>query len=220
MKGDHLDEDQLAAAVATTIRHYDDKAAAFWAGTHDHDVTQNLRALLRHIGGAAPFRILDLGCGPGRDLATLRDMGHQPIGLDAAARFCVMAREWSGCEVWRQDMLAMELPTDYFDGVFANAVLFHVPTQELPRVLKELWTSLKARGVLFSSNPRGQNEEGWQGDRYGVFHDREQWSRYVTAAGFEELEHYYRPPGQPRHRQPWLATVWRKLDQTERGDRP
>ena len=104
----------------------------------------------------------------------------------------------------------MDLPAGHFDGVFANAVLFHVPSQELPRILLELAATLKSRGVLFCSNPRGNNQEGLSGDRYGCFFDLPTWRQYVTAAGFTELGHYYRPPGLPRHQQPWLATIWRK----------
>jgi 2-polyprenyl-3-methyl-5-hydroxy-6-metoxy-1,4-benzoquinol methylase len=69
--------------------------------------------------------------------------------------FAAMARAHSGCEVWQQDFLKLALPEKYFDGVFANAALFHVPSQELPRVLRELHMTLKPGGVLFSSNPRG-----------------------------------------------------------------
>ena len=53
----------------------------------------------------------------------------------------------------------MKLPESRFDGIFANASLFHVPSQELPRVLAELSATLRSRGVLFCSNPRGNNEE-------------------------------------------------------------
>ena len=120
-----------------------------------------------------------------------------------------MARADSGCEVLRQDFLALDLPAGRFDGVFANASLFHVPSQELPRVLRELHAALKPRGVLFSSNPRGENQEGWNRGRYGVYHDLEQWRRFMVEAGFRELEHYYRPAGLPREQQPWLASVWR-----------
>ena len=66
--------------------------------------------------------------------------------------------------------------------------------------------------MLFCSNPRGDNQEGWVGGRYGCFWDLETWRTLVTNAGFVELRHYYRPPGRPRHEQPWLATVWRKGD--------
>ncbi|MNN07946.1 hypothetical protein D3C81_1207820 [compost metagenome] len=121
-----------------------------------------------------------------------------------------MARADVGCEVWQQDFLELELPERYFDGIFANASLFHVPHQELPRVLTELRAALKDDGVLFSSNPRGDNSEGWNSGRYGAFHDLENWRRLLVDAGFVELEHYYRPAGLPREQQPWLASVWRR----------
>jgi SAM-dependent methyltransferase len=97
------------------------------------------------------------------------ELGHIAVGLDGAPHFAVMARAHSGCKVWQQDFLELDLPDRHFDGVFANAALFHVPCQELPRVLLELYASLKPGGVLFSSNPRGHNEEGWNGRRYGVY---------------------------------------------------
>ncbi|MGB2816026.1 MAG: class I SAM-dependent methyltransferase, partial [Burkholderiaceae bacterium] len=108
------------------------------------------------------------------------------------------------------NFLELDLPAVQYDGVFANAVLFHIPRQELPRVLRELHAALKPNGVLFASNPRGTGEEGWNGDRYGVFLDWEAWRSLMVAVGFLELSHYYRPPGLPREQQPWLASVWRK----------
>jgi SAM-dependent methyltransferase len=196
---------------AATLAHYDASAESFRAGTWDHDVRQNVEALLRHIEASPPFAILDFGCGPGRDLCTLTALGHEAIGLDGSRRFVEMARVESGCEVWHQDFLALDLPPARFDGVFANASLFHVPTRELPRVLGELHATLRPGGVLFSSNPRGDNEEGWSRGRYCAYHDLDAWRRFVSAAGFTELEHYYRPPGLPRDRQPWLASVWRRV---------
>jgi hypothetical protein len=77
-------------------------------------------------------------------------------------------------------------------------------------VLRQLHATLKPGGVLFCSNPRGPGEEGWYGDRYGVWLDLAAWRALLGAAGFVELEHYYRPPGLPREQQPWLAMVWRR----------
>jgi SAM-dependent methyltransferase len=195
---------------AGTLEHYNQRADDFWAGTRGHDVSQNIDALLSQMEGAPPFSILDFGCGPGRDLKTFSELGHHAIGLEGAARFAEMARAWSGCEVWQQDFLALDLPDESFDGIFANAALFHVPGAELPRVLRELHAALKPRGVLFSSNPHGNNEEGWNRGRYGAYHDLAAWQNYLTRSGFAGLAHYYRPPGQPREQQPWLASVWRK----------
>lgn len=198
-------------ATGRTLTHYDCTADAFRAGTRDHDVSQNIAALLRHIRVPPPFVLLDVGCGPGRDLKTFTALGHRAIGLDGAAAFVAMARADSGCEVWQQNFLHLELPTAYFDGVYANASLFHVPLDALPRVLQALHASLKPDGVLFSSNPRGENQAGFQGERYGVYHDLAAWRALMTQAGFVELEHYYRPSGLPREQQPWLASVWRAV---------
>ena len=203
--------DDLAHIVASTLGHYAQRAEDYQQGTQDHDVSQNLDALLNAMTGSPPWTILDFGCGPGRDLRAFAARGHQAIGLDGVARFAAMAREASGCEVWQQDFLALALPAAHFDGVFANASLFHVPSCELPRVLRELHATLKPGGVLFSSNPRGQNQEGWYGERFGAYHDLPAWRAYLTAAGFAEISHYYRPPGLPREQQPWLASLWRRL---------
>ena len=207
--------DDLALITGKTLGHYNERAVEFWNGTRDHDVKQNIEALMRHIQGTPPLCILDFGCGPGRDLAVFRALGHEPIGLEGSPQFCVMAREHSGCEVWEQNFLALELPHGHFDGIFANASLFHVPSQELPRVLKELHAALKPDGVLFTSNPRGNNEEGWNFGRYGAYHNLESWRGFLQTAGFTELEHYYRPPGLPTEQQPWLASVWRKSNASD-----
>ncbi len=201
---------ELREVSARTVAHYDASAHSFREGTWDHDVSQNYAAFLGAIEGPAPFVVLDLGCGPGRDLAYFRSLGHEPVGLDGSAAFVEMARASTGCEVLHQSFLALSLPAGRFHGVFANASLFHVPGQELARVLGELREALADGGVLFSSNPHGQDTEGFSGERYGAFHTLETWRAQVTGAGFREIEHYYRPAGKPRSQQPWLATVWRK----------
>jgi SAM-dependent methyltransferase len=201
--------DEADVIAARTLADYGRRAREFRDRTQDHDVSQNITALLRQIEGPAPFTILDVGCGPGRDLRTFAHLGHTAIGLEGCADFAAMARE-EGAEVWEQNFLAPDLPKDRFDGIFANATLFHIPGRELPRVLQQFHAALKPRGVLFSSNPRGNNEEGWFNGRYCVYHDLEGWRGFMTEAGFAELDHYYRPAGLPRERQPWLASVWRK----------
>jgi SAM-dependent methyltransferase len=204
--------EDLLRLTARTIAHYDAGAESFQEGTRDHDVTQNYAALLGAIHGAAPFTLLDFGCGPGRDLIYFRSLGHTPVGLDGSIRFVEMARRSAGCEVLHQDFLRLSLPSAHFDGIFANASLFHVPSRALHGVLCALHCSLRPGGVLFSSNPRGADQEGFSGDRYGCFWQLETWRSHVTRAGFQEITHYYRPAGRPRSQQPWLATVWRKAE--------
>lgn len=202
-----IDLDDITSA---TLEHYASRAEAFCDGTKGHDVSQNINALLNQFNGKTPLTILDFGCGPGRDLRTFSRLGHLAIGIEGCEKFVEMARDHSGCEVWLQNFLNLDLPDAQFDGIFANASLFHVPTQELPRVLRQLHAALKPSGVLFCSNPRGSNEEGWSSGRYGAFHDLEQWRAYMVAAKFSEIDHYYRPANLPRDQQPWLASLWRR----------
>lgn len=203
-------QDDLDNIARHTLAHYDSNAEGFFAGTIDHDVSQNIAALLGAIRTPAPATILDLGCGPGRDLKAFTELGHRAIGVDGAAAFVQMARAYSGCDVWQQEFLHLQLPPSTFDGIFANASLFHVPKAALPDVLKRLFDALKPGGVLFSSNPRGDNQEGWNGPRYGSYHDLDAWRGYLTAAGFSYIDHYYRPAGLPLAEQNWLASLWRK----------
>ena len=72
------------ALVARTIDHYSASAEAFWEGTKDHDVEQNRAALLDELEGDGPFAILDVGCGPGRDLAYFSGLGHEAVGVEGA----------------------------------------------------------------------------------------------------------------------------------------
>ena len=204
-----LSPQDLKNVADLTLEHYNNTAEDFREGTRGHNVSQNIEALLQHIDVQPPFSILDFGCGPGRDLKAFAEIGHVAIGLEGSSRFAAMARE-QGYEVWKQDFLKLELPENRFDGVFANASLFHVPSQELPKVLGELSKTLKPGGVLFSSNPHGHNEEGWNKGRYGAYHDLETWRGFMRGARFTELTHYYRPTGLPREQQPWLASVWRR----------
>jgi SAM-dependent methyltransferase len=195
-----------------TLRSYASRAEAFWQGTRDHDVSQNIQTLLGALPARPGLRLLDLGCGPGRDLLALRQAGHFPVGLDGCHEFVTMAREHSGCEVLEQSFFALSLPAESFDGVFANASLFHVPRATLPRVLSELRSCLVAGGALFCSNPRAmeQEHEGWQGERYGTYLTLAGWSELFRAAGFEPIAHYYRPAGKPLAEQPWLAMLCRR----------
>jgi len=202
--------DDMKQIATRTLAHYNERAQSFWEGTRDHDVSQNIAALLQVIEVPPPFDILDFGCGPGRDLMAFAALGHRATGLDGSPQLAAIARTNSGCHVLEQNFLELDLPANAFDGVFANASMFHVPSGELPRVLKELRAALKPGGVFFCSNPRGDGQEGWNGERWGAYHEWESWRATMLAAGYLELTHYFRPPGLPRAQQPWLASVWRK----------
>lgn len=203
--------DDLKNIEEITFTDYGDRANVFWDRTKDHDVSQNYNAFLAPFEGRVGLDILDLGCGPGRDISYFKSLGHNPVGLDGTAEFCEMARDLTGCEVLEQSFNDLDLDENRFDGVFANASLFHVPSNNLDKVLSDLHFALKPDGILFTSNPRGDTE-GWQSPgRYGNFMQYEASLSFLERAGFKLVNHYYRPPNLPHAEQNWLAMVSRVL---------
>lgn len=191
-----------------TIAEYQATANSFREGTWDHDVSQNRQALVKWMP-RNPGRILDLGCGPGRDLMAFKAEGHEVIGLDATPAFVEMAQQ-TGCDVWQQTFLDLDLPDGFFDGVFANASLLHVPQTSMEAVLKNVWQSLVVGGAIVLSMARG-NQEGFvnrpSGQRFVSYWEYQTLAPLVQAAGFTVVDHYYRPPGLPQDQQSWVVIV-------------
>ena len=97
--------EDLQRIAARTLAYYDQNAQAFWEGTRDHDVSQNIDALLRHVESTPPLEVLDFGCGPGRDLVRFKTLGHRVTGLEGSAQLAALARAHSGCQVLEQNFL-------------------------------------------------------------------------------------------------------------------
>jgi SAM-dependent methyltransferase len=195
-----------------TIAEYQLTAESFRVGTWDHDVSQNRDALIAAMP-RVPGKILDVGCGPGRDLVAFQALGHEVVGLDGTPAFVTMAQSAANCPVWTQNFLSLDLPADYFDGIFANASLIHVPTAKMLGVLKNLQQALCDQGALVMSMMRGEYEgmaERPTGARYVAGWEYESLAPQLEAAGFEIVDRYYRPPGLPLEQQSWLVIVARK----------
>jgi SAM-dependent methyltransferase len=212
MKTNGLNESKLERLSAQTLAHYNNHAEEFWEGTKTHDVTQNYQAMLEALPASARShaRILDFGCGPGRDLQAFKALGHEPTGLDGSESFAKMAAALAGVPVLHQSFFALDLPANHFDAVFANASLFHAPSSELPNVLLALYATLSRNGVLFCSNPRSfdvDREGETQDGRYATYLTESSWRRLLAEAGFNVQYTYLRPAGKPEHEQPWLAIV-------------
>jgi SAM-dependent methyltransferase len=196
-----------------TIAEYQLTAESYRVGTWDHDVSQNREALTEAMPKAVG-KILDLGCGPGRDLVAFQSMGHKVTGLDANPSFVEMAKQAAGCPVWEQSFLSLDLPTNHFDGIFANASLIHVPRADMLRVLQALHETLCDRGALVMSMVRG-NHEGFAerptGYRYVCGWEYETLAPKLVEAKFQILRHYYRPTGVAIENQSWLVLVAKKV---------
>ena len=203
------DAEQLGRISEVTIAHYDRLAEAYWDGTGDHDVTQNYAALLDAIEGDPPYSILDLGCGPGRDVRYFRSRATTSwVWTDRRSSW-----PWHAPIRSARFSNRISSPWHYRRAASMASLRMHRCSTCRARSCRGFWRNSPkpcGAGVCFCSNPRGNNEEGLSGDRYSCFFDHDTWRDYVTAAGFFQVRHYYRPPGLPRRKQSWLSTVWRK----------
>ena len=148
---------ELDAITATTLAHYDANArTTSSAARSDHDVTQNLAALMRHIDGAAavddPRLRLRTGPRPEDDRgawATSRS--------DSTAREAFVRRgpaRPTGATVLHQNFVDLDLPTGTYDEICANASLQHVPRAVLPEVLCKLRDGARCRAACCSRRSR------------------------------------------------------------------
>jgi 2-polyprenyl-3-methyl-5-hydroxy-6-metoxy-1,4-benzoquinol methylase len=100
-------------------------------------------------------RILDAGCGSGRDSERFLRAGYAVEAFDASARMARCAGERTGLAVRVLEFSGMDWDAA-FDGVFANASLLHVPPGEMGGVLERIAAALRPGGVLFASLKHGE----------------------------------------------------------------
>lgn len=152
----------MKEAEKLTLNYYNEKALAFCKDTRDVDFSAFQTAFTRHLpeGG----RILDLGCGSGRDSKAFLKAGYQVTAVDGSSELCRIASEFIGqpviCSTF-QDYV----PAEEFDGIWACASLLHVPSEELAVIFATLAKSLKASGCFYVSFKYGD----FRGVRNGRF---------------------------------------------------
>jgi SAM-dependent methyltransferase len=183
------DAEDRAAALKVHIKELGDAGA----NEEDEDLVE-ARTALATAQQDARRRVVDLGCGAGRDFQAFAERGVDYLGIDASEGMLTVARErFPEASFEAQDLCALDLPERAFDGAFANASLQHVPTPALPNALTNIYACLRPGGVLLISAPLGQDAEGWSRARsketraWVAWRSRETLERYCGAAGFESV---------------------------------
>lgn len=163
--------------------YYQQNAQRFYDDTVDVDMSALYAPFLAHLSPGA--RILDAGCGSGRDTKAFSERGYEVEAFDASAELAARARQLTGKSV--EVMRFRELNTvEKYDGIWCCASLLHVPENELPEVMARLAKALKPGGVWYLSFKYGHGEREKDGRR---FTDMDEASlRKIVAGSRVEIE--------------------------------
>ncbi len=138
-----------------TLEYYNNNAENFISETIKSNMNNCYHWLLDYL--APGEKILDLGCGSGRDSKYFLKQGYQVVAIDGSLEICRQASKYIGQDVICQTFQELTYE-DEFHGIWASASLLHVTKQELPHILVLLAKALKSKGYLYASFKYGDRE--------------------------------------------------------------
>ena len=173
-----------------TLAYYDQNAAAFAASTEQVAFSEIQDQFLALLSPGA--KILDFGCGSGRDTRYFLDRGYSVDTTDGSEEMCRYAGKYTGIPV--RKMLFSELDAaDVYDGIWACSSILHVCLPELPDVFEKMVRALKKHGIIYTSFKYGT----YAGMRNG---------RYFTDFTEESFEKFLSGISNLRIRQTWVSS--------------
>jgi SAM-dependent methyltransferase len=145
-----------------TLSYYRKNAENFVKGTINADMEFNRKKFLQRLPDHG--KILDFGCGSGRDAKVFLNLGYEVEAADGCRELCEMAAEYTGIVVRQMDFMELDVREKY-DGIWACASVLHLPYEEIKAVMEKMAEALKENGVFYVSFKYGEFE-GWRNGRY------------------------------------------------------
>ncbi len=190
-----------------TIEYYNTNAEDFIKGTIHADMSDNRGRFLKHVvpGG----KILDAGCGSGRDSLAFIKAGYLVDAFDASEEICRITSETLGIPVECKRFEELS-GSEQYDGIWACASLLHVRKEDLSDVMGRLHRLLKPKGVLYASFKEGITERVKDGR---FFHDMTENSclELFKSTGFDVIEVFRNHDVRENHTEEiWVNTIGKK----------
>lgn len=160
--------------MSKTLDYYNKNADSFVNGTINVNMEHLYEGFLSKLKSSG--KILDLGCGSGRDSKHFISKGFDVVAVDGSEELCKMASEFIGRDVLHMLFNNLNFENE-FDGIWACSSLLHVPADELPDVFSKIERALKPGGIFYASFKYG----AFSGERNGRFFTD------LTEKSFEEL---------------------------------
>lgn len=191
-----------------TLQYYNQHAKEYVDSTRDVEFSQTQERFIQYLEPGA--RILDFGCGSGRDTKYFRNRGFQVEAVDGSAEFVRIASEYTGINVRR--MLFQDLDeVERYDGIWACSSILHLPCAELEVVFGKMARALRRRGIVYTSFKYG-TEEGERSGRYFTNMTEEKMAGLLERIAVYDVEEMWVTfdvrPGRGDER--WLNMILRK----------
>jgi SAM-dependent methyltransferase len=167
-----------------TIKYYDDNAIEFFINTKDANMENLYKLFLKYIpkGG----KILDLGCGSGRDTKYFLGKGYDVVAVDGSIEMVKLSTEYTGKKTLHMTFQEIDFEEE-FDGIWACASLLHVRRDEISSILYKIYHALKPNGVLYSSFKYGDKEEYRDDGRFFNYYDEKSFSELIKKLGYFDI---------------------------------
>ncbi|MDU1059505.1 MAG: class I SAM-dependent methyltransferase [Leclercia adecarboxylata] len=184
-----------------TLKYYQDNAQTFFDGTVNVDMSSLYETFTKHLAPGA--RVLDAGCGSGRDAKAFQKMGYQVEAFDASPAMVELAREHTGLPVQLMTFADVDWKEE-FDGIWCCASLLHVPAVELPGVMRKLADALKPGGIWYVSFKYGDGERELDGRRFTDMNKEEVYTLVKAVEGIEVVKIWMTRDKRPEKDQVWV----------------
>jgi len=139
----------------TTIDYYNQNAEKFFNETVNVDMSELYEPFIKLLPKGA--KILDAGCGSGRDTLAFKKLGYQVTAFDACEKLAKLASAYIGQAVKHLRFEELDLINE-FDGIWACASLLHISPENIKDVLIKILDSLKTNGIFYLSFKYGSDE--------------------------------------------------------------
>lgn len=190
-----------------TIDYYNMHSDQFAESTFNVDMESLYHPFLEHLPSTA--RILDLGCGSGRDSLAFKKKGYEVDACDYSEELVKKAHELTGINVLHQSFYDLD-KVERYDGIWACASLLHCERDRLAEVLQKMLSALNPNGVIYMSFKYGDSDREKDGRQFTDLDENQAEALLEQFDNVQQIQQWVTLDQRPDRQEKWLNLLWKK----------